>query len=41
MIGELRAVIVPRLRHEPVPGRRRHLLSPILFPVEERPDGEG
>ncbi len=35
LIAELRAVIVPRMRHEPAPGRRRHLLSPILFPVEE------
>lgn len=38
MIGELRAVIVPRLRNEPAPGRRRHLLSPILFPVDAPPD---
>ncbi|MFD9740796.1 helix-turn-helix domain-containing protein [Umezawaea sp. NPDC059074] len=35
MIGELRAVIVPRLGYEPSVGRRRHLLSPILFPAEE------
>ncbi|WNV82362.1 ArsR family transcriptional regulator [Umezawaea sp. Da 62-37] len=36
MIGELRAVIAPRMRHEPAPGRRQHLLSPILFPIEGR-----
>lgn len=34
MIGELREAIVPRLHNEPAPGRTRHLLSPILFPVE-------
>ncbi|MEV7802943.1 helix-turn-helix domain-containing protein [Microbispora sp. NPDC088329] len=34
MIEELRAVIVARMRHGPAQDRRRHLLSPILFPVE-------
>ncbi|PZG18081.1 helix-turn-helix domain-containing protein [Nonomuraea aridisoli] len=34
LIAELRRAIVPRLAHEPAPGRARHLLSPILFPVE-------
>ncbi len=36
MIAEMRAAIAPRLGNEPAPHRRRHLLSPILFPVEER-----
>jgi hypothetical protein len=35
LIGELRRVIVPRLANEPAPGRRQHLLSPILFPIED------
>ncbi|MEO6083789.1 MAG: helix-turn-helix domain-containing protein [Umezawaea sp.] len=35
MIGELREVIAPRLANEPSPERRRHLLSPILFPAED------
>ncbi|GAB3960788.1 helix-turn-helix domain-containing protein [Actinoallomurus acanthiterrae] len=34
MIGELRDVIVSRMRNEPSPDRVRHLLSPILFPAE-------
>jgi DNA-binding transcriptional ArsR family regulator len=33
LIADLRAAILPRLGHEPAPGRRRHLLSPILFPT--------
>jgi DNA-binding transcriptional ArsR family regulator len=37
MIGDLRDVIVPRMRNEPSPGRTRHLLSPIMFPAEEPP----
>ncbi|MFI5801738.1 helix-turn-helix domain-containing protein [Streptomyces sp. NPDC051561] len=35
LIGDLRAAIVPHLRHGPAPGRTQHLLSPILFPMEE------
>jgi DNA-binding transcriptional ArsR family regulator len=34
-IADLRAVITPRLRHEPTGDRTRYLLSPILFPTEE------
>jgi DNA-binding transcriptional ArsR family regulator len=44
LITDLRAAILPRLRHEPAPGRRQHLLSPILFPAVTppgRPSGEG
>ena len=44
MIGELRAVLVPRLANAPTPERTRHLVSPILFPAEEPParaDGPG
>ena len=37
LIGELRKAIVPQLNNEPVPGRRQHLLSPILFPIEDEP----
>jgi DNA-binding transcriptional ArsR family regulator len=40
MIEELRAVIAPRLANAPSPERRRHLLSPILFPAEDAPVGE-
>ena len=35
LINEMRKAIVPRLNNEPAPGRRRHLLSPILFPIED------
>jgi hypothetical protein len=35
MISEMRDVIVSRIGNEPSPDRTRHLLSPILFPVEE------
>lgn len=41
LIDELRAVIVPRLALGPAPGRTRHLLSPVLFPAEPRPDPAG
>jgi DNA-binding transcriptional ArsR family regulator len=45
LITDLRAAILPRLRHEPAPGRRQHLLSPILFPTVTPPghpsDGDG
>jgi DNA-binding transcriptional ArsR family regulator len=37
LIGELRAVIAPRMGNAPSPGRTRHLLSPILFPAGESP----
>ena len=37
LIGELRKAIVPQLNNEPAPGRRQHLLSPILFPIEDEP----
>jgi len=35
LIEGLRAAIAPRLGNEPTEGRRRYLLSPVLFPVEE------
>jgi len=41
MLAELRAAIVPRLHSPPVPGRKRYLLSPILFPSEVPPDSDG
>ena len=37
LIADLRAAIVPQLKNEPAPGRRQHLLSPILFPIEDPP----
>ncbi|MEV0051874.1 helix-turn-helix domain-containing protein [Saccharopolyspora shandongensis] len=37
LVNELRSVIASRLDNEPTPGRSLHLLSPILFPIEERP----
>lgn len=37
LIGNLRKAIVPQLNNEPAPGRRQHLLSPILFPTEDEP----
>jgi DNA-binding transcriptional ArsR family regulator len=37
LIEEMRRAIVPRLKNQPMPGRRQHLLSPILFPIEEAP----
>ncbi|MFB8002556.1 helix-turn-helix domain-containing protein [Nocardia sp. NPDC056000] len=42
LIDELRRVIGPRLGYEPTPERGQYLLSPILFPIEERsePDPE-
>ncbi|MFD5875267.1 helix-turn-helix domain-containing protein [Streptomyces sp. NPDC060322] len=38
LIDELRAVIVPRLAFGPAPERSRHLLSPVLFPAQTRPE---
>jgi len=35
LIGELRKAIVPQMNNKPAPGRRQHLLSPILFPIED------
>lgn len=37
LIGAMRSALVPQLKNEPAPGRRQHLLSPILFPIEEPP----
>ncbi|MEU1522461.1 helix-turn-helix domain-containing protein [Nocardia rhamnosiphila] len=37
LIDELRAVLLPRLRNPPGPGRVQYLLSPVLFPVGGRP----
>lgn len=33
LIGDLRAAILPKLANASRPGRRQHLLSPILFPL--------
>lgn len=35
LIEKMRAAIVPHLAHDPTPDRRRYLLSPILFPIED------
>ena len=37
MIAGLRRAIVPHLGNQPTAGRTQHLLSPILFPIEETP----
>jgi DNA-binding transcriptional ArsR family regulator len=39
LITGMRAAIVPQLANEPSPDRRQHLLSPILFPIDEPPPG--
>ena len=35
LIGEVRSAIVSKLDNKPTPDRSLHLLSPILFPIEE------
>jgi hypothetical protein len=35
LIEGMRAAIVPVLSHEATPDRKRYLLSPIVFPVED------
>ncbi len=37
LIAEMRKAIAPRLANTPAPGRTQHLLSPILFPIEDPP----
>ncbi|MFC9622828.1 helix-turn-helix domain-containing protein [Streptomyces sp. NPDC056930] len=37
LIAEVRTAIVSRRDNKPTAHRRLHLLSPILFPIEERP----
>ncbi|QUW78402.1 ArsR family transcriptional regulator [Streptomyces mirabilis] len=37
LISEVRGAIVSRMDNKPAPDRGLHLLSPILFPFEERP----
>ncbi|MDX6239353.1 MAG: hypothetical protein QOG10_4168, partial [Kribbellaceae bacterium] len=39
LISELRSAILPRMRNEPSPDRTQHLLSPIMFPIEQPPSG--
>ncbi|MFG2600084.1 helix-turn-helix domain-containing protein [Streptomyces sp. NPDC048462] len=38
LISAMRAAITPLLANEPAPERARYLLSPILFPAEQRED---
>ncbi|MCP2339435.1 helix-turn-helix domain-containing protein [Actinomadura rupiterrae] len=40
LLADLRAAIVPHLKHQAGPGRDRYLLSPILFPSETAPADE-
>lgn len=35
LIGAMRSAIASHLKNEPAAGRRQHLLSPILFPIED------
>jgi len=37
LISEIRSTIMPRMDNKPAPDRGLHLLSPILFPIEEPP----
>jgi DNA-binding transcriptional ArsR family regulator len=37
LIREIRGIIVSKMDNEPAAGRGLHLLSPILFPIEESP----
>jgi DNA-binding transcriptional ArsR family regulator len=37
LIGEMRRAILPHLANQPAPNRRQHLLTPILFPIEDAP----
>lgn len=39
LIEGMRRAIGPRYGNEPGPGRSQYLLSPILFPIGEPPDG--
>jgi hypothetical protein len=38
LVTEVRSAIKSRLDNKPAPDRRLHLVSPILFPIEEQPD---
>jgi DNA-binding transcriptional ArsR family regulator len=38
LISEIRGIIVSRMHNQPAPDRGLYLLSPILFPIEERAD---
>lgn len=37
LLGAMRSAIASQLKNEPAPERRQHLLSPILFPIEDSP----
>lgn len=39
LIEGMRAAILPKLGNEAAPDRTQYLLSPILFPIEDQPDG--
>jgi DNA-binding transcriptional ArsR family regulator len=38
LIEKMRAAIMPHIGHAPSPERQQHLLSPILFPIDEPSD---
>lgn len=40
LLSETRHMIVSKLDNKPAPDRSLHLLSPILFPIEEPPQHE-
>jgi DNA-binding transcriptional ArsR family regulator len=34
LISQIRSILVSRMENQPAPGRRLHLLSPIVFPID-------
>jgi hypothetical protein len=35
LINQIRSILASRMGNQPRPGRRLHLLSPIVFPIEK------
>jgi DNA-binding transcriptional ArsR family regulator len=35
LINQIRSILLSRMDNQPAPGRRLHLLSPIVFPIEK------
>ena len=33
LINQIRSILLSRMDNQPAPGRRLHLLSPIVFPI--------
>ncbi|HMI34138.1 MAG TPA: hypothetical protein VK499_08465 [Propionibacteriaceae bacterium] len=40
LISQIRTFLVSKMDNQPGPGRRLHLLSPILFPIENAETNE-